>query len=109
MTIPLQIQFQNMDASPAVEAAIEERARKLEKFADDIVSSRVTVEAPHRHQKKGKVYRVVVDIRTPGEEVVASRDPGKHHAHEDVFVAVHDAFNAVRRQLQDRIRARRPR
>jgi len=107
MDIPLQIQFKNMDRSPAVEAAIEERARKLERFADYIVSCRVTVEAPHKHHKKGKVYHVVIDVRIPGEEVVASRDPGEHHAHEDVLVAVRDAFSAVKRQLQDRIRVRR--
>ena len=107
MEIPLQIQFQNMDPSPAVEAAVEERARKLERFADRITSCRVTVEAPHKHHKKGKVYHVVVDIRIPGGELVASRDPGKHHAHEDVYVAIRDAFNAAKRQLQDKVRVRR--
>jgi cold shock CspA family protein len=46
-------------------------------------------------------------LRFPGGEVVVSREPSAHHAHEDVYVAVRDAFKAVRRQMQDRQRLRR--
>jgi cold shock CspA family protein/ribosome-associated translation inhibitor RaiA len=67
----------------------------------------VTVEAPHKHHRQGKLYRVAVDVRLPGGEVVASRDPSAHHAHEDVYVSLRDAFKAVRRQLQDYVRVRR--
>lgn len=107
MQVPLEIRFQNTDPSPAVESAIRERVAKLEKFAPDIVSCRVTVEAPHRHRKQGKRYRVSVDVRLPGGEVVANRDPSGDQSHEDVFVALRDAFDAVRRQLQDYVRKRR--
>jgi ribosomal subunit interface protein len=109
MAITPRIHFQNMDPSPAVEAAIQERAQKLERFADRILSCRVTVEAPHKHHKKGNVYHVVIDVRMPGGEIVASRDPGQHHAHEDVYVAIRDAFKAARRQLEDRVRVKRGR
>lgn len=104
MEIPVQIHFENMDPSPAVEASVQEQVQKLQRFAEHIISCRVTVEAPHQHHKKGKIYHVVIDIRVPGGELVVSRDPGQHHAHEDVYVAVRDAFNAARRQLQDRVR-----
>jgi ribosomal subunit interface protein len=102
--VPLEIQFHNMDRSPAIEEAVRERAAKLEQFANQIVSCRVTIEAPHKHKHQGKLYRVAVDVRVPGGEVTASRDPAQHHAHEDVFVALRDAFKAVRRQLQDYVR-----
>jgi cold shock CspA family protein/ribosome-associated translation inhibitor RaiA len=107
MQIPLEILFRNMDPSPTVEAAIRERAEKLDRFADQIMSCRVTVEAPHKHSAKGKQYHVVVDMRVPGGELVVSRDPGRQQAHEDVYVAVRDAFNAARRQLQNYVRVRR--
>jgi ribosomal subunit interface protein len=107
MQIPLEVHFNNTDPSPAVEAAVRERVAKLEKFAADIVSCRVTIEAPHKHHKHGKLFHVSVDVRLPGGEVVANRDPSGHHAHEDVFVALRDAFDAVRRQLQDYVRKRR--
>lgn len=108
MQVPLEIRFHNIDRSPAVEAAIRERAEKLEQFADHIVSCSVTVEGgPHKHHRQGNLYTVRVDVRFPGGEVVASRDPSAHHSHEDVYVALRDAFKAARRQLQDRVRVQR--
>ncbi len=107
MQQPLDIRFHNMSASPAVEAAAREHAEKLERFAPQIISCRVTVEAPHRRHEQGNLYTVRVDLRFPGGEAVASREPSANHAHEDVYVALRDAFKAVRRQLQDRVRVRR--
>lgn len=107
MQVPLEIRFHNLDRSEAIEQAIRERAEKLEQFADDIVSCRVTVEAPHKHHRHGRLYGVTVDVRLPGGEIVANRGPAAHHAHEDVYVTIRDAFKAVRRQLQDHVRVRR--
>ncbi|HSG66739.1 MAG TPA: HPF/RaiA family ribosome-associated protein [Gammaproteobacteria bacterium] len=107
MSIPLEITMHNMDASPALEAVIREKAAKLEHFADQILGCQVRIDAPHRHHGKGKLYRVSVEIRVPGGHIVASRDPAEHHAHEDVYVAVRDAFSAAGRQLQDVVRVRR--
>ena len=39
--------------------------------------------------------------------LVAGRNPDKHAAHQDVYVAIRDAFKAVRRELQDYERRRR--
>lgn len=102
----LQITFRNIDASPAVEAKIRERARELEQFFDRIVSCRVVIEAPNR-RRHGDLYHVRVDLKVPGHEIVVKRDPPEHHAHEDIYVAVRDSFDAVRRQLEDHVRRRR--
>ena len=107
MEVPLEIRFDNMEPSPAVEAAVRERAAKLEQFADSIVSCHVTIGAPHKHHRQGKLFTVKVDVRLPGGEVVASREPDAHQAHEDFQVALRDAFKAARRQLQDRLRVQR--
>ena len=107
MQLPLEIRFHNVDRSAAVEAAVREAAAKLEQFADTIMSCRVTVEGPHKRHQQGNLYAVRVDVRYAGGEVVASREPSAHHAHEDVYVAVRDAFKAARRQLQDRVRVQR--
>jgi ribosomal subunit interface protein len=107
MQIPLEIVFHNVDRSAAVEAAVRERAAKLEQFAENITSCRVTVEAPHKHHHHGNLYTVRIDLRFPGGEAVANRAPSANHAHEDVYVALRDAFKAARRQLQDRQRIRR--
>lgn len=107
MQVPLEIRFHNMEASEAVEAAARESVLKLEKLADTIISCRVAIEAPHRSHHQGNLYAVSVDLRYSGGEAVANRAPSAKHAHEDVYVALRDAFNAVRRQLQDRVRVRR--
>ena len=107
MQIPLQITYRDMEPSDAVSANIKEKAKKIEKFAENITSARVTIEEPHKHHHKGRLYAVKLDITVPGEEIVVSRNPDKDHAHEDIYVAIRDAFNAARRQLEDYVRRRR--
>lgn len=104
MKLPLQITFRNMDPSPAVEAAIRERVERLERFFDRIMGCRVVVEAPHRHHHKGKLYAVRVDLTVPGAEIAVTHSGPRNHAHEDVYVAIHDAFDTTRRLLEDHAR-----
>jgi Sigma 54 modulation protein / S30EA ribosomal protein len=103
MSAPLEIVFHEVHRSPILEEAIRARAAKLEKFADGITSCRVTVERPNRHHQQGNLY----NVRIAGAEVVTSRNHGNGHSHENVLVALTDAFAAARRQLQDYSRARR--
>ena len=109
MRFPLQIQFHKLEPSPAVEDYVRKQAQRLDRFFDRIGSCRVTIEAPHKHHHQGNIYHVTVDLKALGEELVASRSPGQDHAHEDVYVAIRDAFNAVRRQLQDEVNIKRGR
>jgi cold shock CspA family protein len=128
MEIPLKITFRDMAPSPAIEANIREKAAKLDSLYDRIMSCRVIVEAPHRHHHKGKTYEVRIDLTVPGGELVINHapkrlaaaksiqgaepeenftelhEPSKHAAHEDVYVAIRDAFNAAGRKLQDHAR-----
>ncbi len=107
MQSPLQITFRGMEPSDAVEANIREKAEELEKFTEHITSCQVIVEAPHKHHLKGLRYSVKVDITLPNKKIVASRHPDEHRAHEDVYVAIRDAFNAAGRQLEEHVSRRR--
>ena len=107
MAIPLQISFRDMDPSPAIEARIREKAAKLERFASRITSCRVVVEARNRHQRQGTLYNVHIDLRAPGEQLVVGHGHPLDHAHEDVYVAIRDAFAAARRRLEDHARRAR--
>ncbi len=104
MQLPLQITFRHMDSSPAVEAAIRKRAEKLDRFSDRIMACRVVVEAPHQHQRKGKLYSVRIDLSVPGEEIPVTHEGPENHAHEDIYVAIRDAFNSASRLLEDHVR-----
>ncbi|MEW5972731.1 MAG: HPF/RaiA family ribosome-associated protein [Pseudomonadota bacterium] len=99
MQLPLQITFRDIPPSEAIEAAIREKAQKLERYFDRITSCRVIVEAPHKHHHKGKLYEVSINITIPGHEIVVSRDNHDKHEHEDIYVSIRDAFVAAQRQL----------
>lgn len=96
-----------MPPSEAIENNIRDKAAKLNGFYDKIMGCRVLLEAPHRHHHKGKLYHVRIDLTLPGGEIVINREPSRHASHEDVYVAIRDAFAAARRKLQDFIRHRR--
>jgi len=104
MQVPLQIDFRNMDRSDAVEARVRERVDKLEQFFPRITGCRATVVAPHRHHRQGKLYEVHIDLDVPGKHILVNHAGPKNHAHEDVYVAVRDAFDAAQRQLEDHSR-----
>ncbi len=104
MQQPLQITFRDLPHSETMEAEIRQRAEKLDHFFPRITACRVVIERPHRHHHQGKLYHIRVDITVPGDEIVVNRDPSKNHAHEDGFVAIRDAFEAAKRQLQDYVR-----
>lgn len=107
MNVPLQLSFRNVEPSEAVARKIRERTAWLELYCNQIISCRVVVEIPHKHHKKGNLYHIRIDIRVPDREIVVSRKPDSHHAYEDIYVTIQDAFDEARRELQDYKRRRR--
>ncbi len=101
------VTFRQMAPSPAVEGRVREKIAALERFHPRITSCRVVVEKEQRRHHKGDLFRVRIDIGVPGREIVVDRTGPKDHAHEDVYVALRDAFDAAARQLEDDVRARR--
>ena len=102
MQIPPQITIRDMEHSDALETHIRDKVNKLDEFFDRIMSCRVVVEMPHKHHHQGKQFNVRIDIGVPGSELVVNRD----HA-EDVYIALRDAFDAAKRQLEDYARKMR--
>lgn len=96
MQTPLQITFRDMDYSPAIEDRIRAKGEKLERFHDTILGCHVVIESPQRHKHQGKLYNVRIDLTVPGAELVANRAQ-----HEDVYVAIREAFDAAYRQLDE--------
>jgi ribosomal subunit interface protein len=105
--IPLQITFREVERSDAAEDLVRDRVAKLETFEPHIMACRVALEAAHRHKRKGKDYRVRVDLTVPGDEIVVGRDPPERTAHEDLYTAIDRAFDVAQRLLEDRARLRR--
>jgi ribosome-associated translation inhibitor RaiA len=101
MQRPLQLTFHGLEPSPAVEARVRELALRLERLYERITSCHVTVQAPHRHHNKGQLYEVRIQLHVPGREIVVNHEGAHDQAHEDVYVAVRDAFEAAARKLED--------
>ena len=101
MKLSPEITFRGFPHSDALEADIREKIEKLDRFFEHIMNCRVVVESGHKHHHKGNIYHVRVALTVPGRELVVSRDPKEHQAHQDPFVAVRDAFDAAKRQLED--------
>lgn len=104
MAIDVQISFRGIAPSAAAEAQVRRRADALEQFSDRILGCRVVLDSVDRHQRHGRIYHVRVDLMVPGGPIVANREAGVNHAHEDLNVAIRDAFDAARRRLQDHMR-----
>lgn len=107
MEVPLQITFHTVNQSDAVEENIRDRVAKLEKFCGSIIGCRVAVESRHQRHATGRRFLIRVEVTVPGGTLVADRQPDERHADTDVYVAIRDAFDAMRRQLEDYERRRR--
>lgn len=112
--------FRNMPPSDAVIDRVQQEADKLAKYFDRITSCAVVIEAPHGHKNHhGEPFHVRIELGVPGKELVVTHSPSvrrmldkeeearvrKNHEvegpHKDLYVAIRDAFLAMRRQLQD--------
>ena len=101
MKLPVDIQFHGMAPSAALGATAERHAHKLESFASDIMACHVRLDLAQKHKTQGRPYSVRIDLTLPGHELVVNKVQ-----HEDVYVALREAFDNMRRQLEDVVRIR---
>lgn len=107
MKLPLQIAFRHMERSDTIEALVREKAARLDTFAGQIMGCRVVVEPTSKHHQHGNLYAVRLDITVPDGEIAVTREPSEHTEYRDIHVALRDAFDSARRQLEDYVRRRR--
>lgn len=100
MSNEFQIVFHNIDQSEALTDSVNKRIDKLRRFSNEIIGGRVVLDAPHNNHQKGKVYSVTLEVHTSNKQVVVTQEQHDNHAHEDLYVAIRDAFNAAERQLK---------
>jgi ribosomal subunit interface protein len=116
--VPVDIRFRHLEPSEALETTIRQRVEALERFSERITACHVTVDhvggkrratpgRSHHRQGTGSHYRVSIRLTLPGAELFVGRDPEAHTNFEDAHAAVNEAFDAMRRQLQDAVRTTR--
>ncbi len=113
MNASLDITYRGMEASESTDFLVREQVEKIEKHCPQLQSCRVVVTAP-KHGTKGGHFKVSVDLRMPGKEIIADRDPKLNQSHEDFHAAVRDVFRAALKELdrshaKENARKRHPR
>ena len=100
MSIDLQTTYRDFPPPLLGDKRIRNRVGKLERLFPRIISCHVVAEESHQSHHKGTLYSVRVNVTIPGGEIVATRDHHDKHDHEDFYVAMRDAFDALERQLR---------
>ena len=101
----IEITFRGMTPSVSAEMSARRWIERLTKVYANIVGCRVVIEIPHQHHERGNQFHVRIELVVPGQVLSVTHDPAE--GHEDVYVAISDAFRAVRRQLQSYAAVRR--
>jgi cold shock CspA family protein len=102
MRVPLELNCVNITKTEDLDSLVRKEAEKLERVCVHMISCRVSVERPQRHQRTGSSYRVRVNVRVPqGHDLIAKREPGEGGLHEDLATVVRRTFRAMQRQLQE--------
>lgn len=102
MKLPAQVTLKDISHSEAIEKKIHRNIDKLEKFCSRIMACRVIVESTQRRHHQGKLFTVRIDVTIPGTELVVNRIEN-----EDLYVAIRDAFDAAKRQVDSHSRKQR--
>lgn len=95
------VTFRHVAPSLALSTRVRELTARLHRFNDRIMNCDVVIEAPPKHQRSGSEYSVKVEVLIPGGVINASSSHDVQAKHTDVYLALNDAFDNVKRQLQD--------
>ncbi|MDE2278844.1 MAG: ribosome-associated translation inhibitor RaiA [Xanthomonadaceae bacterium] len=107
MDISTSISFDGMDASEALRQMILERARRLGRFAGDILACDVVVSAREHRHRHGNRYNVHARVTLRDQVVEIGRLNEANASYEDPYVAANQTFDALRRRIEDHVRRRR--
>lgn len=107
MQSPVQVRFQGFPRSDEIERVCAREARKLERYHGRMTSCHVVVgRSQHRH-RLGDPVEVRVAVRVPGRTLAVGRSPARASASAKPLVALRQAFDSLRRRLEDDARVRR--
>ena len=91
----LELNFRDIESTPAIEDKIHKGVQKLEQISDRRVSCHIVVEQVQKHKHKGKLYTLNIVLTVPGQVLVVNK-----HRDEDVYAAIRDSFSSMQRILE---------
>ncbi|HET9470848.1 MAG TPA: HPF/RaiA family ribosome-associated protein [Usitatibacter sp.] len=99
----IQITLHNIRRSPALSARIRDLGERLENHWSEMIHCRVAVAQERGPGAGSRLFTVTVNVRLPGRDLVASAQN-----REDVYAALREAFDVMRRDLNEAAPMRRP-
>lgn len=100
MATQVEVQFHGIEKSDAVEQCVREKVARLRKHFSRMTSCRVAVEVPQRTADKPRVYQIKIEIGVPRRStVVVNHERTGPRAHEELPLAIREAFEAALRKV----------
>ena len=101
MQVYPQITFHGIKRSSWVQDYVAERLRKLDRYAEGITSSHVTLAREQSKHHKGNRYSVMVEVRIPPHHDLAVKKQKEiRHIQDELPALINLAFGAIERQLK---------
>jgi ribosomal subunit interface protein len=94
MKSAVDVVYRDLDSSAALNNIITKKLEKLNRYTDQIVHSRVVLDAPHQHKHKGKQYRASIELDIKGHPIAITQDD------ESIHIAVREVFSSAERKVK---------
>jgi len=95
MQTPAQIEFEGIQVSAEIRAAVEQHVAELESRFGRTTAARIMVKGPGDHHQTGGQYQVSIRLALPdGREVHVGRTPKLDELYADLTFAADNAFQA---------------
>jgi ribosome-associated translation inhibitor RaiA len=100
MRVPLDISYQGLSRSEAIEELIRSDAAKLEKVCGNLISCRVGLGLDQKNSTSGNEYRLRIEMRVPsGHNLVVTNTPGGKEENSDLQGMIKRTFKTAHRRL----------
>jgi len=98
MRSPMTLTFRHTDHSSALEARARELGERLQRCGERITHCHMTIEGA---RSGNAPYSVQIDLAIPGAQIHADSLQIDGAGHKDIYLALREAFNNAKRQLQE--------
>ena len=102
---PCRITFQGFTGSEPPRIEVQAWLGRLGALTAPMTGGEVTIEAVDQGRKE-RCYRVRMELVMPAGPLIVGADHPANPPHEDVYVAIRNAFRAARRELELRLAER---
>ena len=97
----MTLTFRHTERSSALEARARELGQRLQRYGERITQCHMTLEGSRGGHDSAATYAVQIDLAVPGARIHADSLQIDGAGHKDPFLALRDAFNNAKRQLQE--------